>query len=250
MNPMNADCRTTTLQVLGVVMIVLAMATPDIVNAANPPVQNSGIPLSISNLQTQVSGLQSSLSATQSSVADLGVALGTHQAAQLNDVTCIFAQFSCPQGFVAATPGSPAAVSCGNDPQVKACVRGEAPSPGFGPPTPKMECETGYELLTRFPDGSPVPPAIVVCQQTVREGMRVISVYGTRADVDSNGASIELQCPAPFVVTGGGFKSNLQITGNLPVPPWRWRVSGRLDLGVNDAYGTLMAYAVCTQLDP
>ena len=247
---MNLQQKCHPLAILAVsvaVLFVLTSATTDVARAASLPAQSSGLPSSLLTVQTQISGLQSGLSALQGSVANLDVTVQEQSTVFLNDEICVSEFSNCPQGFV--DTGACAFDRFGNA-NGKLCQREPAADPSYPPQAPAPACKEGYEPVTQFADGSPIPPPIGVCRQSIREGMRVIVIYGTRSDAGPNGISIELECPPPFVATGGGYDSHLHITENVPIPPARWRVSGRTDNSGNNFWGTLTAYAVCTQFDP
>ena len=146
----------------------------------------------------------------------------------------------CPEGYKRSIGGF-----------TNICVLSPEPAP---PPPAPEGCEDGYVLKETLPDGSPVPPHLVICE---RIGGNSATVYITYRRVRSEIQSLTAQCPESFVVTGGGYSSidvdpisqtgsvskNFLVYSSRPKAPDQWSISGKFpDAGFHD----VTAYALCT----
>ena len=145
----------------------------------------------------------------------------------------------CPEGYHRPIFGS-----------AGICVLSPPPDP---PPPAPTTCEDGYATKETLPDGSPVPQHLLLCE---RIGANSANVYITFRGAHSEIQSLTAQCPASFVVTGGGHSAididpigntgsvskNFLVYSSRPLARNQWSISGKFpDAGFHD----VTAFAIC-----
>lgn len=123
----------------------------------------------------------------------------------------------CPPGYELAVAGGPFGGLVTNSKGLILCVlkppAPEASLPAPPPPGPNV-CDTEYLEVYSYPDGTPLPDNVRVCQR-FRDTVGTVYLEGT---FDSAARTFTVFCPAGFVATGWGHSGKIFPFSGPPVP--------------------------------